>query len=238
MLKPILMSLIVIGLVGALVAGGLFAHFSDQEQSSSTFSADVWFKNLQIDVNGEWYDDEGQPGGPGGVPTNDLPFELFGTNDNMKPCCDGGEERLSIHVKDMFTDEEELFLLLKDIDGEGPYSSIEHDCIEPEGEAGDPDYNNHNDPEGELDEFLWMEFWLDDGINPPTEIWKGYPSELTYDPELDGYQIPNTPVLFDPQEEYWVIVKWHFNQLENVNIAMSDSFHCILVIAINGYPDP
>jgi predicted ribosomally synthesized peptide with SipW-like signal peptide len=64
-MKALLMSLMVIALVGGLVGGGLFAHFSDTETSEgNTFTAGT----LDLTVDG----------------TNELPSEDV---ENMKPCC-------------------------------------------------------------------------------------------------------------------------------------------------------
>ena len=64
-MKAILMSLMIVALVGGLVGGGLFAHFSDTEESvGNTFTAGT----LDLTVNG----------------TNELPVEDVV---NMKPCC-------------------------------------------------------------------------------------------------------------------------------------------------------
>ena len=228
MKKQLLFSLLALGLVGSLAGGGLFAHFIDTETSEeSTFQAGTWYTNLQVDINGGWYDDEVQPGGPGtpGSPSND-PFPLFGEVTDIKPC-HGGSASCSIYFDEYTSDPEDLYIMLRNI------QSDEGTVYEPEGADTGPD--------GELDEYLKLEFWLDDDNDAvkdlgETLIWSGYPSDLVYNSDYEGWPIPNTPVQLDPNQTHYVGVSWHLDQNEGVNVVMGDSFSCEVVFATGWIP--
>jgi predicted ribosomally synthesized peptide with SipW-like signal peptide len=235
-IRTTLISLIIISVVGGLAGGGMFAYFSDTEESlGNTFEACEWSTNLSIDVGDDWYDDEAPPGGP----ISPSPFPLFGELPDIKPSHEGAE-RLSIHFDSVSQDEYDLHIMLRDIDEEGEYHSDENGVIDPEIVAGDDEFST----DGELDEYLKFEFVLeqeagdplDVGDNILTPIWDGYASDLTYNVDRDGYPIPNTPLYLDPAEQYWVRVYWHFDETKpGTNICQSDSFSCTLVFATGWY---
>jgi hypothetical protein len=196
----------------------------------NTFEAGVWSTNLKIDVDDLWYDDEAPPGGP----IVDGPFELFGELEDIKPS-HNGQERCSIHIE-TYGDTEDLYILLRDIDETGEYTSLENGIIGPEQAAGDV-----TPLDGELDEYLELKFELeevvDGGPDIITEIWTGYPSELTYDSGADGYFIPGTPVSIDPTKDYFVRVHWHFDENKpGINICQGDTFSCTVVFATGWTP--
>lgn len=233
MKRQLLFSLLTIGLIGGLSGGGLFAHFMDTESSlESTFEAGIWQTNLLIDVDGLWYDDDSH--NPGDPDVINGPFPVFGEVTDIKPC-HGGEERASIHFEYAAGGLQEICILLRD------YLNDEGVLHEPEVADGDTtagDLTDPNDGAGELDEYLRLEFWFVDEGKPVTTwpgyplIWSGYPADLVYDPVLDGWPIPNTPIEgLDPNQIYYVDIVWHLDQNPGVNIVMGDSWGCCVVIA-------
>jgi len=218
--KTVLFSLMAIGLVGGLAGGALFAHFTDTETSQpNRFVAGEWYTNLKCDINGIWYDDDDQqPGGP------NLGFPLFGDNvdPDIKPC-HGDAESVSIHF-DSTNPTEDLYILLTNITEDGGPT------FEPEGAGAD---------NGELGKYLHLVFWMDDGNDAikdagESDIWDGYLSDLTYDPDMGGWSIPNTPIVgLAPDVIYYVGISWHFDQNEGVNEAMGDNLSFEVVFAVD-----
>jgi hypothetical protein len=221
LLKQILISLLVLGLIGGLAGGALFAHFSDVEYSNeSTFTAIEWYADLAIDVGGNLYNHNNEAGGPGGIPSA---FPLFGDNPGIQPC-HGGNQSLSIHIKST-APTENIAIKVKNI------VNNEVSLVEPEAAAGDVPDDPNNNLDGELSGFLWFQFWHDEGSTPgwqnndddpsnddPEEgngvldpgeqlIWQGYAYQF-----VNGQVLPNTPFPVDPSVVSYVGISWHFDQ--------------------------
>jgi len=224
-MKAILYSLMVIALVGGMVGTGLFAHFTDTETSEgNTFQAGSI--DLRIDVDGQWY--------------NGNPFPLWGdhVDPDIKPCM-GGEETISLH-NDGMNDAELVEIIITVTE------DAENGCIEPEITAGDdPDSDN-----GELDEFLHVTVWKDmydeggvdldgDGVVefPGDNIFDETEEEVLADDMIAdiladlGYNGPGayTMTLTEPMslpvcEVKYLGMAWHFDQPDDVNLSMTDSF--------------
>ena len=161
-MKKILISLAVVGAVGAIVAGATGAFFSDTETSTgNTFTAgaiDLKIDNTSYVTNNDgvlvaspntsWalgnLSDLGTQGG------SDLPKLFFNFTD-LKPG-DIGEDTISIHV-----DNNDAWVCMATRITADKDNSI----TEPEKEDGDDGSDNN----GELDEELNFIFWADDGDN-------------------------------------------------------------------------
>jgi predicted ribosomally synthesized peptide with SipW-like signal peptide len=249
----------VLGIVGGLAGGALFAHFTDTETSTENmFIAGDWSTKFWVDIDGTWYDDETQPGGPDPFPE---PFPLFGENPNIKPC-NGGQQSVSIHLESI-NPTEQLYIIIRNIVNDEVY------LVEPEQAEGDNPDNPANLQDGELASFLWFEFWRDfndngvmDGGEPL--IWQGYASQfITFPEDAEGGRIlPNTPITVPTDHIDYVGVKWHLDQNngpwsgdcspwgteypphnpnvngggnpggQNVNLVMTDNYQCIVALAI------
>lgn len=157
-MKKILLSIGMIALVGAIVAGATGAFFSDTETSSgNTFTAgaiDLKIDNESYvtDVNGDLV------ASPSTSWTlSDLTNQLFFDFNDIKPG-DIGEDTISVHVTSNDAWACMAIKLTKDAD---------NDCTEPESlddascNIGDS-LSNEN---GELDSTLHFAFWADDGDN-------------------------------------------------------------------------
>jgi hypothetical protein len=242
--KQLLLSILVIGLVGGLAAGGLFAHLMDTETSQeSVFEAGEWYTNLQIDVGPDIYDDDAPPGGPGGE--IDGPFPLFGTVEDIKPCY-SGQKVVSIHLQDSSRVTDDLYILLRGIDmnpdpevEELVYVTDEVSLHEPEEAEGDSPDDPADYQDGELDQYLQLEFWLEDADhNWLMDIWTGYPANLVYNADMEGWPItdPSNPIVLDPDFVYYVGIRWHLMQNPGVNIVMGDRLSFVVAFGINWIP--
>jgi hypothetical protein len=224
-MRNILISLILVGLVGGLAGGGLFAHFSDVEEGSALFIAD----NVDLAVDADWYD--------GGAEQNPWPESVPLINPaetaDIKPgMC--GESTISLHV---YCTEADLWLMLDNL------TSGENGILDPEAEAGDPSADD-----GELVNYLWLQLWEDNGVDgeanttdfgegdnekQPEEavIWEGYAAELM---ALAAAEEPYDcvllagPILLTHCNVYYMGVKWCFIQdvagQPHCNISMGDTF--------------
>ncbi len=167
--QKVLISLMVIGVVGAVAGGSTLAVFNDEETSTgNAFAAGEL--DLRIDwqesINGEVIDRSGYDGAG---PTDDPEFDdldgkpvnldgpIFNFND-IKPG-DEGEATISLHLD---TNPGYVWFRLNQIaDSDG--SSPNPECTEPELEE-EPDCGT--DQDGELDEHFSYVMWYDeDGDN-------------------------------------------------------------------------
>jgi len=134
----ILLSLSVIAAVVAIAIGGTVAYFSDVETSTgNTFTAGTL--DLAIDVDGVWYGDE---------PEETVP--AFFNQSDIKPGT-SGEKTISFHV----TNDAWLCAYTKKT------TDDDVSCTEPEAAAGDTTCGAGED--GELDEYLDIVIWFDEG---------------------------------------------------------------------------
>jgi predicted ribosomally synthesized peptide with SipW-like signal peptide len=217
-MKAILISLMVIALVGGLVGSGLFAHFTDVEQSTgNTFTAG--HIDLEVDVG---KDTSGDP-----LYYNGQPFPMFGDLGGLQPC-HGGEVTVSLHLTDGSCPADATMNFTKTLDAE-------NDIVDPETKLSD------TGPDGELDNFLWLFIWVDDGDNiyetDEAILYDGYAVNLPATIAYPGTLVACTPV--------YVGFQYHFDQFNgsyaqgqhnntppggnesgsaNVNIAMTDSW--------------
>jgi len=213
------MAVLALGLAGSLAGGGLFAYFSDVEVSPNhTFQAG----KVNVALDADWYDNgaEYSPW-PEEIPLID-PFETA----DIKPGYKEGT-RISVHP---YSDEEVYIRILNITNGENAR-------IDPELEAGDI-----SDDVGELADYLWLEFWEDNGPDgivqsgdtgegdnvPQTgeaPIWSGYASGLG---ACNLWRLP-LPVL-PGCHVYYLGFRWEF-RIDNgsgidVNVAQGDTFGC------------
>jgi len=167
MSKKILISLSVIAGVIALVAGGTIAFFSDTETSSgNTFTAgaiDLKVDNHCFYNGGECVCEKGRCEWKGGPydgqecsctwKLDDLDGHVFANFTDLKPG-DHGEDTISFHVKG-----NKAWLCAK------VTTTVDKDvdCTEPETEEEGANCAPDND--GELDNYLMVFAWADDGDN-------------------------------------------------------------------------
>ncbi len=175
-MKKILISLSIIGVVSAAVAGFTIAYFSDTETSiGNTFSAGEI--DLKIDFHCK-------------IPTGcgwslrDLHGEHFFSECDVKPG-DSKEGTISFHV---YNNNAWGRIKLADV------YNYENGCSEPEATYPDPTCGNAGEGEGELDDYLKFSIWLDEGqypgwqcseLSPPNNV-----AECPVDP-LEGDNIKN-----------------------------------------------
>ena len=169
-MKKILISLAVVGAVGAIVAGATGAFFSDTETSTgNTFTAgaiDLTIDNesyaIDFNIPGYKEDTEITPTGrlvanpANSWPWTDLTNEKFFNFVDLKPG-DYGEDTISIHV-----DNNDSWLCA------AVQITEDNDVDYTEPELDDDTSKNLSNPElanGELDDELQFVFWADDGDN-------------------------------------------------------------------------
>ena len=147
-MNKILISLLVIGVVGGIVAGVTTAYFSDTETSvGNTFTAGT----LDLKIDNTSYLN-GEPSNSTTWTLRDIDNELFFSFGDLKPG-DEGEDTISLHV--FGNDAWACFDITVT-------ATLENGCLEPEIEYGDEDCE---EDEGELQEELQFVFWADDGDN-------------------------------------------------------------------------
>jgi predicted ribosomally synthesized peptide with SipW-like signal peptide len=222
----------VLSLVGAMVGTGLFAHFTDTETSvGNTFTAGII--DLEVDVDDVYY--------------NGVPFPMFSVHPDIKPCFED-EVTLSLHLTEDSNDADILLSLnVTEDDDNG--------IVEPEADAGD---QSDGAGMGELDDFIWIKIWWDEGILPgwqgkTVDPWEG---NNIQDEEVDDNGLDGEPGTGDLGEDdgiqadegfiyegyasgmvseincgrcvacttYYLGFYMHFEQLTDVNLAMSDSW--------------
>ncbi len=147
-MKKILLSLGVLVVAGALVAGGTGAFFSDEETSTgNTFTAGEI--DLKID-NTSYYNGEFNEGTS--CELVDLTIEKFFDFGDLKPG-DWGEDTISLHVgsNDSWVCADVTLT-----------SDDDNGITEPEGEDGDVTDGAGNGELADAVDFLW---WADDGDN-------------------------------------------------------------------------
>lgn len=146
--QKILLSLGVIALLGAVVAGGTAAFFSDTETSSgNTFTAGAI--DLQID-NESYYNGEANASTTWEQAQNLDDSHLFFDFGDLKPG-DWGEDTISLHVGD-----NDAYACM-DVN---LTATDDNGLTEPEAEDGDESEN-----EGELQNEINFVWWNDDGDN-------------------------------------------------------------------------
>jgi predicted ribosomally synthesized peptide with SipW-like signal peptide len=223
MVKTVLMSLLVIGVVGGMVGGGLFAHFQDTETSEgNTFTAG--FIDLTIDNTAY----------PGEI-WNGTPFPLFSQHTDWKPCTHY-EATLSLHLVEGSNDCPVFMNMIQTLDDENVR-------IEPEVEAGDTtagDPADPNDGAGELDNYVMITIWIDEGSQAG---WQG----PTVDPEEGDNKLNGIEVVLKRGlakdilpiagleigtlvacTVYYIGIDVHFQQLDDQDVsdAMTDQWGC------------
>jgi predicted ribosomally synthesized peptide with SipW-like signal peptide len=241
MLKTVLMSLVVIGVVGGMVGGGLFAHFQDTETSEgNTFTAGFIDVEIDLDLDGDGTSGELEGpnedlDGDGRFGENEwfngIPFPLFPDVDDWKPCTHY-EQTLSIHLIEGSNDCPVWLDLRTVLDDE-------NGMIEPEVEAGDitpGDPTDPNDGEGELDNYVMIKVWHDngpDGIPGSGDEGEGDNIHQTEEQIIReayaGAALPITDLLLGTLEAcvtYYIGIDVHFLQLddEDVSDAMTDQW--------------
>ncbi len=225
-MKKIVISLMMIAVVIGLVgAGGSIANWVEDEEA--TFCFDAGYLDLRLDINGTWVE-------PGIIP------ELF-CGDKLEPG-DSGEVTLSLHV---FSDSESAALNVT-----GNCVDREVGCMDPEGTAGDPSWNNPGDIDGELDDYLMLFLWWDEGCipgwqGPPTNgepldpcegdnVWQEQCEPVIYDgnvSELCEYGLTGVEVDLTVCDTVYIGIAWHMMSyaeaeaavLPSPNICMTDS---------------
>ncbi len=209
-MRGLLTCILTLALVSSLIGGGLFAHFSDTEQSTdNTFTAGKL--DLEIDVNnGPYY--------------NGTDFVLFDGNTGLKP-----EQTLERTVS--------LHLVADSLPGDVVMSffdifDAENDQPEPELAAGEP--TKAPTAPGDLAKMLKVKIWLDaDGDNVydtgETVLFNNYANTITTGTSLDiGTLQPCVPV--------YVGISITFEQgVEGVpaNWAMTDTWACKVRVTAN-----
>jgi len=170
-MKKVLISLSIIGAVAAVVVGATTAYFSDTETSTgNTFTAG----SIDLKVDNHCYyngdeckcDDDGNnctwQSGPNQGETcsctweeTDLDGHVFANFSDLKPG-DYGEDTISfrVHNNDAWLCAEVNIVEDNDVD-----------CTEPEKESTDPSCQNNTVGDGELDNYLEIFAWVDDGDN-------------------------------------------------------------------------
>lgn len=206
--RRILVSVMVIGLVGALAGSSTMALFNDSETiGNNQFTAGEL--DLKIDwdesYNGEHVETQNLTNNPGTI----FDFE------DIKPG-DHGEATISLHLED---NPGWIWMNLNQT------SNWDNACTEPEREA-----EGQCGSEGELDEELEFVIWSDDGDNVLQEdenvIFEGTAEELGEQSEegilLDGNPSTNETEAFPGQEAGYIGVKWSL-PLETGNQVQGDS---------------
>ena len=150
------MGVLVIGVAALAIGWGTIAYFSDTETSSgNTFTAGAI--DLKIDSSCSY---NGEPQSSCTWNLTDLTDKLFANFVDLKPG-DHGENTISFHVES-----NDAWLCAEVTKTEDD----DVDCTEPEIEAEGDDCAPEND--GELDDYLMIFAWADDGDNvfePPDE---------------------------------------------------------------------
>jgi predicted ribosomally synthesized peptide with SipW-like signal peptide len=206
----------VLSLVGAMVGGGLFAHFSDVEVSEeNVFTAGVI--DIEVDVDGAWY--------------NGVPFPIFSIHPDVKPC-HGGETTLSLHLYGNPALVDIALNVTEDLD---------NTIVEPEDMVDGVLDGLDGTDDGDLDSCMWIKIWHDDGIDQTPGTGDEGEGDNIQQPEegfiYEGYAdqmigaIPMGEMI--PCITYYLGFLWHFDQPDNVNIAMSDSWGFNAVITAN-----
>jgi predicted ribosomally synthesized peptide with SipW-like signal peptide len=219
-MKTILISIMVMAIMGGLVGGGMFAYFSDVETSvDNTFTAGVI--DLEIDI-----------GGPDGTKYNGNVPVIFNEL-NIKPCT-GGEQTISLHLT-LESNPADVNMTFSD-----PKVDEDLGLVEPEIKAGDGSASGPGS--GELDEFLYLDIWKDEGLQAgwqnsfgvtplvdPTEgdNIKNGPLELSSSNRIyKGYaRYMGTTVLFpNMQPCTWVYIgfAWHFDRWIGQSEGLTD----------------
>ena len=173
----ILVSLLVIGLTAIAIGGGMTgAFFSDTETSSgNTFTAGAidlkvdnhcWYNGVECKLASDdkyhWNGDVNEDECFCTWELTDLTDELFADFSDLKPG-DWGEDTISFHV---YSNDAWLCADVKIIEDN------DVDCTEPETESTDPSCSRGVVGDGELDNYLEVFAWVDDGDNvyePNTE---------------------------------------------------------------------
>ena len=206
--RRILVSVMVIGLVGALAGSSTMALFNDSETSS-----DNQFTAGELDLKIDW--DESYNGEH--VETQELtnnPGTIFDFED-IKPG-DHGEATVSLHLED---NPGWIWMNMNQT------SNWDNACTEPERAA-----EGQCGSEGELDEELEFTIWADDGDNilqdDENVIFEGTAEELEETSDegvlLDGNPSTNETEAFPGQETGYIGVKWSL-PLETGNQVQGDS---------------
>jgi len=221
-MKALLVSIIVVSLMGALVGVGLFAYFNDTETSpNNTFTAGI--VDLELDKDGSYY--------------NGVNCQLFNVT-GMHPG-DTVEETLSLHVTEASNPgilEKMTLTVVADSDNDGgskpPMPALEDYCDGIIGNGLD------GTADGDLDTFLSVKLWWDDGdnIHQPAEpyIWQGMASFLTANP---GYVIDlDYPI--NQGTQYYMGWELHFDDAtgDAENIAMTDKWVVDAVFLLKQVP--
>jgi predicted ribosomally synthesized peptide with SipW-like signal peptide len=213
MLKTVLMSVVVIGVVGGMVGGGLFAHFQDTETSTgNTFTAG--FIDLEIDNTAY----------PGEM-WNGEPFPVFSQHTDWKPCTHY-EATLSLHLVEGSNDCPVFMNMIQTLDAE-------NGCIEPEVEAGDA-----GEPDGELDNYVMIKIWKDYGVDGVAGTGDDGEGDNIMQAEeallKEGYAKDILPIAgleigtLVACTTYYIGIDVHFLQLDNQDVsdAMTDQWGC------------
>ena len=216
-MKGLLYSIMVIALVGGIVGGGLFAHFQDTETSTGN-EFQAGFVDLEIDVDGQGPNGDFVPG----EGYNGVEFPMFGNfaTTDWKPCT-SFEKTLSLHLIEGSNNCPVIMEIIETKDAE-------NGILEPELECNP----NDTEPDGELDNYVEVTIWYDDGDNILEEgeiiLVKDYAVNLVSGPiAIDAD--PSTPEVIDDLvacTTYYLGFDVHFLELEgqNVSDAMTDQW--------------
>jgi len=160
-LKKILISLFTVAAVGGLAVGATQAFFSDTETSTgNTFQAGAL--DLKVDSECHYWQDGVDIGCGefGNWTETDLEAHKFFMFEDVKPG-DFGEDTISLHVID--NDAWGWFTITPTVDSD-------NGCTEPEIESGDTECTEPSPSpvpgDGELQEALLFNVWLDQGAIP------------------------------------------------------------------------
>jgi predicted ribosomally synthesized peptide with SipW-like signal peptide len=204
--RQILISLLVVGIVGAIASGTTLAYFNDTETSQdNTFSAGAL--DLQVDwnesYNGEFVERQ---------PLTDNPGAIFDIND-VKPG-DEGEATVSLHL---FDNPGYIWMNVTQT------ANNDNSCTEPEAEAEGGDCGT----EGELGEHMMFTVWMDDdGDNVHDEgenvLYNGTAHEMEPSLLLDGDTSTDEKEAFENSTTHYVGFKWHV-PAETGNEIQTDS---------------
>ena len=217
--KKILASMLIIGVVSALLGAGTVAYFSDTETSKgNTFTVStvspnliVWWPVPPYNVPATKYDDEsGKP-----LPT------LFDVGD-IKPG-DSGETR--VHVNNIGNVDGILYFKIINIVND------ENICIDPEEKAGDDPLST----EGELGEYLLITVLYGDEGWPRSAYYKAIDdvplNDLETNPQLLGELVYEDGI----RDGKDIIIQWRL-PASTTNIIQSDKVTFDIVFILNQKP--